>query len=290
MGCLTLVGAAGADRVPTLDLYLLVPHSPSAFAGSAAAIPPAMRSAEYLVALAVLITGGTVAFCATAYRRISAQSIIDAIVRGGGFGQSQAGYGSATDCRARLAQRAVACITKRAPREARSLVCRACASRITLFRDRDLGVCYYWCRKCKRIYDGDGTLKADEIVCVLNGESGRAVSQRQGTMHINWSNTRSLCDFDRIEVQQATDGDVQRFFVQVGNDTDEIRRRRYARTEVRISDECRLSENTLRILRSRFRNVTRIPKKEASNERGQSIGSSAGSGEAAKTEPGRKTR
>jgi hypothetical protein len=31
-----------------------------------------------------------------------------------------------------------------------------------------------------------------------------------------------LFDFDRVEIQQATDEEVERFAVQVGNDTDEL--------------------------------------------------------------------
>jgi len=50
---------------------------------------------------------------------------------------------------------------------------------------------------------------------------------------------------------------VERFAVQVGNDTDPFRRPRYRQMRCVVKPECNLSENTLRILDSVFGQVVR---------------------------------
>ena len=52
-----------------------------------------------------------------------------------------------------------------------------------------------------------------------------------------------------IIIVQASDEDVERFAVQIGNDTDGIRKPIYKDIRCTISPGCKLSENTLRILR-----------------------------------------
>jgi hypothetical protein len=76
-----------------------------------------------------------------------------------------------------------------------------------------------------------------------------------GILRVNWSVRQSLFDFDEVEITRATDEDVERFAVQVGNDTDKVRQRRYKKMRCVIAPNCQLSENTLRISRSRFGRV-----------------------------------
>jgi len=54
---------------------------------------------------------------------------------------------------------------------------------------------------------------------------------------------------------QASDEEVERFAVQVGNDTDPLRRSRYKWMHCVVGPDCHLSENTLRILGSIFAEV-----------------------------------
>lgn len=76
-------------------------------------------------------------------------------------------------------------------------------------------------------------------------------------MQINWLARRALFDFDWVEIVQATDEDVERFAMQVGNDTDPFRRPRYPNMHCVIGPDCNLSENTLRILHRTFGEVKR---------------------------------
>jgi hypothetical protein len=83
------------------------------------------------------------------------------------------------------------------------------------------------------------------------------VAQKEGLVRVNWLVRRELFDFDRVEIIQATDEDVERFAVQVGNDTDPVRQPHYPQMRCLVAPQCRLSENTLRILRQTFDVVER---------------------------------
>ncbi|MCP4397865.1 MAG: hypothetical protein GY801_11285 [bacterium] len=109
---------------------------------------------------------------------------------------------------------------------------------------------YYGCRICGQ------SLKffdcPDEIVAVLDSRMDAEQSQQDRTLRVNWLARRALFDFAEVEIVRASDEDVERFAVQVGNDTDDFRRSRYREMSCTIDPDCDLSENTLRILKSTF--------------------------------------
>jgi hypothetical protein len=110
---------------------------------------------------------------------------------------------------------------------------------------------YYGCRMCaqsQNFYEGP-------VIAVLNSGMTATPVERQGVVRINWSARRELFDFDAIEIVQATDEEVERFAVQVGNDTDPTRQPRYESLHCAVHPNCGLSENTLRILRRTFGQV-----------------------------------
>jgi RNase P subunit RPR2 len=111
---------------------------------------------------------------------------------------------------------------------------------------------YYGCRACgqsREFLEVPG-----EVVVILDAGMVEERKQQDDTLRVNWLIHRSLFDFDCIEIVQATDEEVERFAVQVGNDTDALRRR-YKKMRCVVAPRCRLAENTLRILRSLFRKV-----------------------------------
>jgi hypothetical protein len=112
---------------------------------------------------------------------------------------------------------------------------------------------YYGCRICgqsqKFLYLPQGS------VAVLDAAGREEQIVVEGQLQINWLLRRELFDFNRVEIVRASDEDVERFAVQVGNDTDPFRRQRYQQITCRIGPKCRLSENTLRILRRTFGQV-----------------------------------
>ncbi|MBN1220348.1 MAG: hypothetical protein JXM69_15570 [Anaerolineae bacterium] len=112
---------------------------------------------------------------------------------------------------------------------------------------------YYGCRACGQ---GREFLEwTGDVVAVLDEKMETAYVEQEGVIRGNWLHYRSLFDCDWVEIIQATDEDVERFAVQVGNDTDPFRQPRYQDMRCLIGPACRLSENTVRILSRMFGQV-----------------------------------
>ncbi len=115
-------------------------------------------------------------------------------------------------------------------------------------------ITYYGCRVCGQS-DHFKTWKG-RIVAILHNQMKKEKYVRNGVLYVNWLARRDLFDFDSIRIVQATDEDVERFAVLVGNDTDEERKPRYSQMSCFVSPKCRLSPNTIRILRHIFGQIT----------------------------------
>lgn len=112
---------------------------------------------------------------------------------------------------------------------------------------------YYGCRACHQsrafqIWPGG-------VVAVLDRDSREVRIERNDQIRVNWLAQRIPFDFDRVEILAASDEEVERFAVQVGNDTDTTRRPAYKKMDCTVSSSCILSENTLRILEYTFGSV-----------------------------------
>lgn len=108
----------------------------------------------------------------------------------------------------------------------------------------------YSCRNCgqkEEFLDWAGPVEV-----VLDHQMTTDILETQGVLRINWLPRRALFDFDRVSILQATDEEVERFAILVGNDTDEYRKPHYKTMPCTASSTCSLSENTLRILRHTF--------------------------------------
>jgi hypothetical protein len=115
---------------------------------------------------------------------------------------------------------------------------------------------YYGCRSCRQSRELlDWPV---HVIAVLDAGWGGAEHRYQNQLRINWLKRRTLLDMTRVEIVQATDEEVERFAVQVGNDTDPYRRQYYKQAPCFIGSKCELSENTLRILRSQFGRVEKV--------------------------------
>jgi len=115
-------------------------------------------------------------------------------------------------------------------------------------------ITYYGCRACgqSRSY-----VPVDDrrLVALLDRESDTEEIIDNGQIRVNWIEYRRLFDFEEVEIVQATDEDVERFAVQVGNDTDSFRSSNYKQMCCSILSDCELSENTIRILHQTFGQV-----------------------------------
>ena len=113
---------------------------------------------------------------------------------------------------------------------------------------------FYGCRLCRQSCN---TLKG-QVIAALNNQRQAEVVEKNGRLYVNWLTRRALFDFDEVAIGQTTDETVERFAVQVGNDTDQFRMGRYSRMCCVISPESDLSENTIRILGRIFGQVEGI--------------------------------
>jgi len=126
---------------------------------------------------------------------------------------------------------------------------------------RSQSVTYYGCRNCQQsreFIEFQGC-----IIAVLDSQMTTEQVQQDGVLRVNWLTRRALFDFDEVEIVQATDEDVERFAVQVGNDTDPAREPRYQGMRCVVLPECHLSENTWRILQRMFGVVEMGPEMRA---------------------------
>jgi len=109
---------------------------------------------------------------------------------------------------------------------------------------------YFGCRKCgqsRHSFEFEG-----KMVVVLDDETSIEQSQQDGELRVNWQQRRSLFDFDEIEIIRATDEDVERFAMQVGNDTDKVQKSRYGEMRCVVLANSQLSENSMRVLKRVF--------------------------------------
>jgi len=114
-------------------------------------------------------------------------------------------------------------------------------------------ITHHGCRSCGQ--NDEFTEWEGQIVVVLDHAMTEEQTKQNGTLKINWFMWLKLFDFDQVHIIRATDEDVERFAVQVGNDTDEIRKPHYRQMRCDISADCQLSHNTMRILQHTFGQV-----------------------------------
>ncbi len=131
-------------------------------------------------------------------------------------------------------------------------------------------VTYYGCRLCNQTREFIDCPQG--VVAVLDAAWTDAQVLRDGLLQVNWLARRALFDFTMVQIVQATDEDVERFAVQVGNDADLLRRPLFAAMRCVVNPACGLSENTLRILENTFGQVEIL---ELARDYGSAAGSHA---------------
>jgi hypothetical protein len=112
---------------------------------------------------------------------------------------------------------------------------------------------YYCCQSCnqsQQFFEFDG-----QVVAVLDSQQELEQSQQEHILRMNWLARRTLFNFDEVEIVRATDEEVERFAIQVGNDTDKTRQTRYKTMRCLVAAECQLTDNSLRILQRIFGQV-----------------------------------
>ena len=143
--------------------------------------------------------------------------------------------------------------TKRLAHQAEKLLCvrclTKCAAHQIKFSNFEI-ITYYGCRTCQQSRD---FIECEgEIIARLDRNMITEQTQQNGDLQINWLMRDKLFDFDRVEIDEVTDEDVERFAIIVGNDTDPARTARYSEMPCKITAQSLLSENTIKILKHTF--------------------------------------
>ena len=137
------------------------------------------------------------------------------------------------------------------------LLCPECLVRcaelwIDLPWQRD--ITYYGCRSCsqsRRFID-----YSHHAVAVLDNTWLGHLRQQKSALRVNWFSQQIPFDFDRVEIIRATDEEIERFAVRMGNDTDSVRKPRYG--QMKCTVKCELSKNSLRVLDRIFGQVEQV--------------------------------
>ena len=122
--------------------------------------------------------------------------------------------------------------------------------------DQKKSITYYGCRACRQSRKSL-EVQAGGVIASLDGGMVEEYRLENERLHVNWLILGKLFDFDAVEIINASDEAVERFAVQVGNDTDEFRQPRYKQMDCVVAADCRLSRNTMRILERMFGRVIR---------------------------------
>jgi hypothetical protein len=158
----------------------------------------------------------------------------------------------ATDARWLLA--AISADTRRRlAHKAKRLLCPHCLAKCTeqqVMPAAGRRISYYGCRLCQQ----SQTFIEGEAVLVLDDRMAEERTFTDGVFLVNALRTPTFCDCDRILITRASEYEVERFCIRMGNDTDPFRTGRHKRLPVTVC--CALPENSRRILGSLFGKVT----------------------------------
>lgn len=132
------------------------------------------------------------------------------------------------------------------------LMCSRCLANYTVHQiplSRWESIDFYGCRICNQ--GQEYILRPEKIIAVLDSDF-KDIPQEDNVLRVDWSSRSGLFDFDAVEIVHVTDEEIERFAVQIGNDTDEFRQKRYRDMKCVVGKSCELSANSIRILDSIF--------------------------------------
>jgi RNase P subunit RPR2 len=99
-------------------------------------------------------------------------------------------------------------------------------------------ITYYGCRNCGQNHRW--ITQPGKVVAILDVDCNNVHRKQEDVLWINWLKHRSLFDFDSVRIIKAGDEEVERFAVQIGNDTDEWRKSRYSHLSCVVASDCAL--------------------------------------------------
>ncbi len=137
------------------------------------------------------------------------------------------------------------------------LTCQQCLASCTK-HELELGwafdtITYYGCRTC---HHSNNFYPTDTVVAVLDSQMIDTVDYKNNILRVSWFTRRTDFDFSAVEIVNATDEEIERFAIQIGNETDGSRQARYKTMLCLVSAQAKVSPNSLKVLQHFFGQVT----------------------------------
>lgn len=138
----------------------------------------------------------------------------------------------------------------------KNALCNRCFARfaahtVRLPRARD--ETYYGCRIChqnREFLQWDGP-----VVAALDRRMSGRFTMRGHNLCVNWFEAERAFDFDSVEITDATDTDIERFIIRLGNDANAPAPARLKRITCTVAQTDSLRPETLNLLKDTFGNV-----------------------------------
>lgn len=105
---------------------------------------------------------------------------------------------------------------------------------------------YYACRTCGESYYA---INISHVIAVLQKDAPASIVHNSEHLRVNWLKKPIMIDFDEVEIGDASNEEILRFCVMVGNDTDLFRK---SKVRCTINSSRQLSPNTIRVLDKTF--------------------------------------
>jgi len=141
--------------------------------------------------------------------------------------------------------------TKRALGKSGSIFCSHCF--ILPSPHKALRFTYYSCQHCNR--NRHFISAPNGVIAIIDQNMQKDKIVRDGALFVNWIKHGRIFDFDRVEIINATDNDIDKFVLQVESDVDDYRKPRYKKMTVNIHPGCQLSRNSIMNLEMAFGKV-----------------------------------
>lgn len=135
-------------------------------------------------------------------------------------------------------------------------LCRSCLTRFEKKKTKLQGIGTLHlvvCRACGKA--SHAMFGVQEVVAVLDEKMAEEIVHTDGIVRVNAMKRETLFDLERVEIINASDDDIHRFCIDIGNDGDLYRRKRRKKWRCVVTSTCQPSLNTRHILEDTFRRV-----------------------------------
>jgi len=119
----------------------------------------------------------------------------------------------------------------------------------------------FCCRSCRKY---NALLNIKHVVCVLDNDESIEHILEDGILSVNGLQRDNLFDFDRVEIRDANEEQIEGFLLQLKNDNDIFRKYRYDKMNCIIKRDKPLSDSIKDSLRKTFHKVIEL--KRVTNE------------------------